>query len=325
MKILAVDDDGIALNLMQECLAQGGYEYMTFMSSPVDVVRTLENTAIPYDCILLDVEMPKINGIKLCGEIRQLARYRNTPILMITKRNDHASVERAFANGATDYITKPFEFFEVLTRIKVAERLVQERQAAIDSYLAVQTRRDRNTDNVARSWKGADAHPDGVVRESLMPLSTLHNYLDRAAQDVDSEIDLIAVKFCQISDIFEKTTAAEFLHFLEFVARSVTEVFGSPNKAFVSHAGNGTFFYASQYVKEFIPSVKEQELTKLLSSHKLPMISRSDLEHQVVIGEPLSLNRKSKLNFRRAVKAATARMEKREGLSRSKIPMRSHA
>ncbi len=155
MKILAVDDDGIALNLLQECLTKGGYKYMTLMSSPVGVVKTLEDTAIPYDCILLDVEMPEINGIDLCLEIRQLAGYRNTPILMITKRSDHKSVKRAFENGATDYITKPFEFFEVLTRIKVAEQLVQERQAAIDSYMAVKSIDDRKVKRPPRMSGGA--------------------------------------------------------------------------------------------------------------------------------------------------------------------------
>ncbi|MFX0547541.1 response regulator [Roseovarius sp. S1116L3] len=323
MKILAVDDDGIALNLLRECLMQGGYEYVTFMSSPTEVIKTLEGTAIPYDCILLDVEMPEIDGIKLCGEIRKLPRYRNAPILMITKRSDHASIKQAFSNGATDYITKPFEFFEVLSRIKVAEKLVQERQAAIDSYTAIQTSRDRSAHNrIAEAkgqlWRGADAPPESVERESLISLSTLHNYLEQASVSDGCEIDLIAIKVRQISDIFEKTTATEFLSFLELVGNSAIEVLGD-NEAFIAHAGNGVFLYASQCGKKFNLPTKEQALADQLSHRSLCVIKNFELKPEVVIGTPLSLTATPKLNFRRAVKAATARMENREGSSNVKM------
>ncbi len=318
MKILAVDDDGISLSLLQHCLTHGGYERMTLMSSPTEVVKTLENTAIPYDCILLDIEMPDINGIDLCAEIRRLARYTNTPILMITKRSDHSSIKLAFENGATDYITKPFEFFEVLTRIKVAERLVQERQAAIDSYMAVKSSDDRKVKKSARDMRGCarrgvDALPSGVVRTNLIPLSTLHNYLERATVSDDCAIDLIAVKVRQISDIFERTTATEFLHFLESVAGSTIEAFGC-KKAFIAHAGNGVFLCASEHAKNFNLIAKEQALADELSFNALPTIRNLELEPTVVIGMPLLLTPTGKLNFKRAVKAATARMEKREAI-----------
>ncbi len=317
MKILAVDDDGVALDLLRECMIQGGYEYVTLMSSPVKVLATLENTAIPYDCILLDVEMPKINGIQLCAEIRQLSRYRNTPILMITKRSDHASIKQAFVNGATDYITKPFEVFEVLIRIKVAERLVQERQAAIDSYMAVNANQDRKQNLVTGSIKGCsnkklDEQPNGIIRDNLISLSTLHNYLDRAILKGDCELELIAIKILHISDIFERTTATEFLRFLEFAARSSIEAIGG-KEAFIAHAGNGILLYACQRNKNFDLPTAEKALADQLSHHSLPTVNGFELEPEVIIGKPLLLTRTSKLNFKRAVKAAAARMEVREG------------
>src|SRR6056297_3778482 len=138
MKIIAVDDDKVSLELLGECLVQGGYENVDLETSPQAALNKISDTDQTYDCILLDVDVPEMDGIELCSEIRKLDHHKNTPVLMITRYKHRSAVQTAFVKGATDYITKPFEFLEVLTRVRVAERLVKERQAAIDSYIALQ-------------------------------------------------------------------------------------------------------------------------------------------------------------------------------------------
>lgn len=229
MKIIAVDDDRIALDLLKLCLTDGGYKKVRFMASSLEALQEIKSATVAYDCILLDVEMPERDGIQLCADIRKLASYRNTPILMITKNKKRAEVERAFANGATDYITKPFEFFEVLTRIRVAQRLVRERQAAIDSYIAVQTLKNQEKDmvraSVIRKKVGASIarKPVLAVAEqqlqvtggNLLSFSIFQNYLERATRDVECEIKLLAMKIGNVDQIFAQTTAEEFLGFLK--------------------------------------------------------------------------------------------------------------
>ncbi|WP_166434072.1 response regulator [Roseovarius spongiae] len=311
---MAVDDDSISLSLLQECLAEGGYEHTTMISHPAEVLTSLTGTAIPYDCILLDIEMPGKDGIQLCAEIRQLPGYRNIPILMITKRNDHASVKKAFASGATDYITKPFEFFEVLTRIRVAERLVQERQAALDSYLAIRSDQDNDSANSdGSSITSPSVHEVAAIgSDQFLSLSTFQNYLERMVQQRGSKIDLIAVKVRQIGMIFENTSAAEFLDFLKEVAKAAVAGFGDDDM-FIAHGGNGIFLCARQDGERYQSSAKESDLMKRIARYRLPAPITGKVSVEIVVGPPLPLSATSNLNFRRAVKAAIARMEKREG------------
>lgn len=315
MKIIAVDDDQISLDLLNECLAEGGYEHVTLMMSPMDVLATISETAIAYDCILLDVDMPGKDGIQLCAEIRAHPRYRNTPIIMITKHKDHNSVERAFANGATDYVTKPFEFFEVLTRIRIAGLLVQERQAAIDSYVAIQQGTITTSGSAVpksnyRKHRGADACPSEITSEEIMSLSVFQNYVERATRVEDCEISLTAVRVTHIDEIFENTTALEFVDFLQTVAVAVCREF-APTKIFLTHAGNGLFLCAGHYQGDRSVAEIERAIEDKLRSVPLPDVCSSQVPVGIVVGHPLALKPTAKLNFNRASKAAIARMEQR--------------
>lgn len=310
MKIIAVDDDKISLDLLNECLSQGGHEHVTLMTSPLEALRMISDTAIAYDCILLDVDMPERSGIQLCADIRSLTRYRNTPILMITRHKDRKAVEQAFAKGATDYITKPFEFFEVLTRIKVAERLVHERQAALDSYIAVQAIAQRSTGSMPSP---ATRTPDPVLADEqfqitgdkLLSLSVFQNYVEQVTRADDCATSMIAVKIRRIDRIFANTDAVEFTRLLKRVADAVVQQFG-PDDVFVTHAGNGVFLCAAEGLAEFDPAVAEAAVQARLD--RGPQATRAE----IVIGTPLLLTTTPKLNFRRAAKATTARMEQRD-------------
>jgi len=327
MKIMVVDDDKVALDLLNECLTQGGYEHVTLMDSSSKVIRKITDTAIAYDCILLDVEMPGKNGIDLCAEIRELARYRNTPIIMITKHKDRVAVEQAFKNGATDYVTKPFEFFEVLTRMRVAERLVQERQAAMDSYVAVQsaTRQENRQEPAAAASRAGRAQvvpQQEITSEEIMSLATFQNYLEQVTRTEDCAINLIAVKVRRIAEIFAKSDPVEFVAFLKATADAMIE-HTAPEKAFVTHFGNGIFLWAAAPEDGQDSLQTEQSLHALLAKAKLPVICQKDIPPEVIVGEPLTLTTTPKLNFKRACKAAVARVEQRDRGRANVTPLNS--
>lgn len=317
MKIIAVDDDDVSLDLLKFCLAGGGYEDLTLMSSPLKALEAIKDAKIGFDCILLDVEMPDKDGIQLCADIRKIARYRNTPILMITKHKKHAEVEKAFANGATDYITKPFEFFEVLTRIRVAERLVQERQAAIDSYIAVQNLENRQNEKVGA--KAAARKPElampaeqfQVTGDDLLAFSVFQNYLERVTRNDECQINLVVMKIANVDQIFAQTDAVEFVEFLKSAAGAMHHE-AKPEKAFMTHAGNGVFLIATRGFENFDAEATEAGILSTLENGELPKVCRSTARPVIIVGSPLHLSTMAKLNFKRAVKAAMARMEQRE-------------
>ncbi|MDR7124443.1 response regulator [Pseudotabrizicola sp. 4114] len=109
MRILAVDDDPIILGLIPRIAAEIGCADTTISSSGAQALSFLEQSSRPFDCLLLDINMPGMDGIELCGRIRRIPAYRDTPIIMLTAMQDFDFLDRAFRAGASDYITKPFD------------------------------------------------------------------------------------------------------------------------------------------------------------------------------------------------------------------------
>lgn len=316
MKIIAVDDDWVSLNLLSDCLQRERHHDVTLKSSTLDALETLRKEEIPFDCILLDIEMPEMSGIDLCREIRCLGAYPSAPILMITRHRDQASISQAFANGATDYIKKPFDAFEVLTRINIAERLVQERQAAIDSYIAVRSVfgckppvfSSKHENNIGAFFASEAMQ---IRLEGLLPLSVFQNYLEQVSETEVCDAHLFAVRIRDINRIFTSTDAAGFLKFLEAFTCALESEFGAED-TFLSHAGNGTILCAIRSEGGFAPEDAQLSIYKRLKDY-YPRRWDFDLApDDIISGRPISLNKAQKLNFKRAVKAALARLDQRE-------------
>ena len=107
MRILAVDDDPVYLMLLKHVLGAIGYDRLLCISKPHEALDLLRDPRQYFDCLLLDVEMPGMNGIELCRRVRMLPAYRETPILMITAMKTIQHVQSAFLAGANDYVHKP--------------------------------------------------------------------------------------------------------------------------------------------------------------------------------------------------------------------------
>lgn len=109
-KLLAVDDSEIHLQALAERLRGEGYEVVPARSGE----EALDLLAVePVDCILLDVMMPGLGGEETCRRIKAAAATRDTPIIMLTARDDRAAMLHGLAAGADDYIAKSADF-EVL-------------------------------------------------------------------------------------------------------------------------------------------------------------------------------------------------------------------
>ncbi len=116
MKILVVDDEkvlvkGICFNLRGE-----GYEVDAGYDGAQAVEMARNND---YDLIILDLMMPKIDGLQACVKIRE---FSNVPIIMLTARGEDADKIIGLESGADDYITKPFNILELKARIRALLR-----------------------------------------------------------------------------------------------------------------------------------------------------------------------------------------------------------
>ena len=112
-KIVCIDDSPTILNEIKRFLDQEKFE-ITAIDDPVKAVSQI--FTIKPDLILLDITMPRINGYKLCGLLRNSGKCDDTPIIMVTGNTGLIDKARAKISGATDYFTKPFTK-QGLTRI----------------------------------------------------------------------------------------------------------------------------------------------------------------------------------------------------------------
>jgi len=113
-KAIAVDDDPIVLQKLTELLQPWGIQ-VTALSSPEGFWQVL--TATEPDILLLDLEMPTIQGIELCRVVRQDSKYGDLPILVVTAHTESKAVQQVFDAGADDFIAKPFVGPELVTRV----------------------------------------------------------------------------------------------------------------------------------------------------------------------------------------------------------------
>jgi DNA-binding response OmpR family regulator len=111
-KILIVDDDVHVTTLLKRYLSSEGYE-VTTQNHSSKAIQTANS--IHPDLIILDLMMPQPDGFKLCRMLRDDPKYAKTPILIITALDDSNS--RANVFGANDYLTKPFNLDELVSRI----------------------------------------------------------------------------------------------------------------------------------------------------------------------------------------------------------------
>jgi len=114
--ILVVDDTAANIGFLLDTLSKAGYRVRV---AP-DGESALEQLHYsPPDLVLLDVMMPGIDGFETCRRLRQLPNLQKIPVIFMTALSDAQDKVRAFAAGADDYVTKPFQYEEVLARVRV--------------------------------------------------------------------------------------------------------------------------------------------------------------------------------------------------------------
>jgi sigma-B regulation protein RsbU (phosphoserine phosphatase) len=114
-EILIVDDKPANLRLLSQMLADRGYIVRAVKSGP----RALESVrATPPNLILLDIKMPGMDGYEVCRQLKELPETRSIPVIFISALNEIQNKVQGFNVGGVDYITKPFQYEEVIARVE---------------------------------------------------------------------------------------------------------------------------------------------------------------------------------------------------------------
>jgi CheY-like chemotaxis protein len=114
-KILLVDDSSTVLLMEKMILSKSEYDVVTARDGVEGVEKA--RSELP-DLILMDVVMPRMDGFEAVRKLREDDSTRSIPVIMVTTRGELQSVETGYASGCSDYVTKPINGLELLTKVR---------------------------------------------------------------------------------------------------------------------------------------------------------------------------------------------------------------
>ena len=302
MRILAVDDEPYIRELMPMMAARVGFPDVTTVASGAHALDSLSEAV--FDCIILDINMPEMDGIELCRRIRALPAYRQTPVLMLTAMSERDFMVQAFKAGATDYVTKPFDIHELGARLRIAEELMLARRAAADPAIAPV--------NLAEALI-----LDGVDR--LIDFTAFKNYLKQASRAGLAATHVVAVQIDRIETLFGRANQNEFLYGLREVAFALTEALRLQG-CLISYAGHGVFAVVCNSAAPMPADVVESDVQQILDERDAAYDDGTPMDLEVSVGAPIHPNYGDLSEVPRSVERAIARAENRSATKRSKLP-----
>jgi len=230
MKILVVDDDELIRELLVEILAAHDYTDIIQAESGEDALTKISQADQAFDCFMFDIQMPGMDGIELCSNVRAMVPYKNSPVIMITAMNNQDYVGRAFTAGATDYVTKPFDTTELITRVRLADRLQSETKRASEAVVTAQAK-----PKAPFSEPVAIAEIKGFVNSAV-----LENYVLINLEQKHFPLAAIALNIPELSLVHSGSSESEYQYVLTDVAEVISDLLVG-SQAFMSYVGGGVF------------------------------------------------------------------------------------
>jgi CheY-like chemotaxis protein len=306
LRLLVVDDEPDVCDLLSAALQATSSCSVKLAHDAKAALRALSDEAEPFDGIFLDIQMPGTTGIELCAIIRSTPGYEDVPIIMLTAMTERRFLHGAYARGADDYITKPFELDDI--RAKLAkERWQRQRRnhlkAGRASYGAGGSQGGREVIN---------ALEDAVLLSSIdrcIRRDAFQNYLLQTKNRPGTALSIRAIKVAAIHDIFTRlsTCGIPVAHGCHREMR--VELTGQSSEDVITHLGNGILLTAceghSSLTKDGLhDGLEAAGVRQRLRAH--------DLSLRVILGEEFTSKARSDADILFMVSRAIEGAEKQE-------------
>ncbi len=229
MRILAIDDDPMIFDILAECLPSDEGYSLDFHLNPQSAFEALDNASTPFDCILLDIKMPGMNGIEMCQILRKMKRHATVPVLMITGSAELGLMAEAFNAGATDFITKPLAKLELRARVNSAGLLNQTLAQAGHALT-----------ELSQLTKIQFDEPVSLKASGISDVIALENLLLRVKASRFS-MTLLKLDISGLRGIYRAVSPIAYRHCLEMIGSSAVRATRGTNVE-LAYVGSGRFF-----------------------------------------------------------------------------------
>jgi len=282
MKILAVDDDAFALSLVEAALAEHGFNDVVTATSGEDAINLIEKSRTTFDCFLLDLRMPEMDGVELCTHIRTFEEYKNSPVIFVTAVSDRACINSAYAAGAVDYISKPIDPIEIGIRVSVAEKLVMEEREKKKTKLQASAMQEQ-LDSILK-FSVEDPVPISDVPRVISKLA-LENYLLGLGRAKMFNSSVTAFAINEIEAIFRKASPTEMYFFLTDIADAIS-ISLKHTDSLICYNGYGEFICVTKRADSALNEELEFAINSKVSSFELAYDDGTPCEVSISMGEP---------------------------------------
>jgi CheY-like chemotaxis protein len=302
MKILAVDDEPFILEMIPLLAERAGFPQTHTASSGREALKLLSSAEPAFECLIFDINMPELDGIELCRQVRKMEAYRQTPIIMLTAMSDKNFVDLAFQAGATDYATKPFDITELSARLRLASDLVAARREAEMLRVAAGGANDeliRLSDT-----------PEIVGAARLVDVASLKNYLKQLSRSGAMASQVMALGMQNVENLHARATSDEFQYALREVASAIESVL-APNLVLMAYSGYGNFLIVSNSATQADPEHIEGEVQYLLDERNLQYDDGTPMNFEVLIGSAVRPVSSILDDIERSIDRAFARLTSR--------------
>lgn len=241
MHILAVDDDPIILELLEQFIGSMPEHELTTAECVTDALELMVDTNVRFDCFLLDIQMPGTDGVEFTRILRDIACYRSTPILMLTAMSDKSYIDGAFAAGATDYITKPFELNGLKARIGLMARLIVDQRNEASAFHAASALQEMSPDDAADGLAIELHQPFPIFDvEGVIENHAMENYVTQLSRKSLCGSVVLGFTIRHIADLHACLAPFDFTCIVTDVSEAISDCL-LPTRRLVSYSGNGTF------------------------------------------------------------------------------------
>jgi len=175
--VLMVDDTPANLEMLSEMLKGRGYKVRAAVSGKL-ALQAARND--PPDLILLDINMPEMNGYEVCGELKADAGLKEIPVIFLSALTETIDKVKAFGTGGVDYITKPFQFEEVEARVETHLELRRQKRQLQEAL-----------DKLRELEKLRDSLVQMIIHDLRSPLTGAYAYLKLVKDNADKTLSRV--------------------------------------------------------------------------------------------------------------------------------------